>query len=62
MPDHFNSRHNGWFRASASLHLCTRCGKLDSCDCKQNNEEMDKMEMERRVRQELGLTSETRRY
>ena len=65
MPEHFERAHNGHFVAEAKLSFCSRCGKIDSCNCTANNEELSPREMERRVRdqvRDLGFDRETRRY
>ena len=65
LPSHFEQVHNGHFMAKAKLSFCSRCGKVDSCNCTANNEELSPREMERRVRdqvRDLGFDRETRRY
>ena len=62
LPDHFESAHLGCFRATARLLICSRCGKIDSCcNCKLDKKELNRQEMECRVRDELSLNRETRR-
>ena len=65
LPPHFERVHTGRFRANGKLSICSRCGKIDSCNCTANNEELSPREMERRVRdqvRDLGFDRETRRY
>ena len=65
LPEHFERAHNGHFVAEAKLIFCSRCGKVDSCNCTTNNEELSPREMERWVRgqvRDLGFDRETRRY
>ena len=65
LPSHFEQLHNGRFMAKAKLSFCSRCGKVDSCNCTANKEELSPREMERRVRdqvRDLGFDRETRRY
>ena len=62
LPVHFEGKHGGKFQATGKLSVCSRCGKVGSCTCKQEQEELNRRKMERRVQNELGLNRPTRRY
>ena len=59
---HFEVKHCGRLQATAKISVCSRCGKIHSCNCKPDKRELEGQEIERRVRDELGFNSETRRY
>ena len=62
LPVHFEGKHKGKFQATGKLSVCSRCGKVGFCTCKEEQEELDRRKMERRVQNELGLNRPTRRY
>ena len=62
LPSHIDREHNGQFRALATISFCSCCGKINSnCNCKLERKKFNRIEMERRVQDQLGLNRPTRR-